>query len=263
LPERYFVSGQGADTVFGLNYSRKLKGLQAIGHIPEAARLLKGLGTLLGPRSPASPMLLRGAAILATSDDPNAFLSPVNSIAVYVDWSCLRRCFGDQVLRTALQFRREFVAQYLRSDHYLEKVHVIDLLTDTYELGVQRQQLFLANRREQLHPFFDDDVLQAGFAFSPERRYIKGLRSKYLLKELLEQTTSSRVARQPKGYSTFDEDLLEWMRSGPLRPLVQEIQLPGFMSRVEFDRLLGKPDYFLWVLLGYDLFRRRCLSRDC
>ena len=83
----------------------------------------------------------------------------------------LRRCFGDDALLKALRYRRELAARYLDSDHYLEKVHIVDLMTDTYELGVQRQQLFLARRREKIHPFFDDDILRAGFAI-PARRPI-------------------------------------------------------------------------------------------
>ena len=181
-------------------------------------------------------------------------------MAVYGDLGILRRCFGDGVLKKALQYRREFAAEYLDTDHYLEQIHVIDLMTDTYELGVQRQQLFLAHQREQLHPFFDDDTLRAGFAFHPDIRYIKGLRSKYLLKDLLEQKTESPVARRPKGFSIFEQDLFEWMQSGPLHPLVEDIRLPGFLSRAEFNQLLKKPDYFLWILLVYDIFQRRCLA---
>lgn len=260
LPPRYFMSGQGADTVFGLTYSKKLKGLHNARRIPGASSILKGLGTILKPATNISNMLLKGSAILACADDPNAFVSPINSIAVYGDLDIIRRCFGDEVLKKALQYRREFVAQYLDTDHYLEQIHVIDLMTDTYELGVQRQQLFLAHQREQLHPFFDDDTLRAGFAFHPDIRYIKGLRSKYLLKDLLEQKTESPVARKPKGFSVFEQDLFEWMQSGSLHPLVEEIHRPGFLSQVEFDQSLKKPDYFLWILLVFDIFQRRCLA---
>ncbi len=38
LPDRYFFCGQGADTVFGLAFSEKIKRLHEIGKIPGAAR---------------------------------------------------------------------------------------------------------------------------------------------------------------------------------------------------------------------------------
>ena len=260
LPPRYFMSGQGADAVFGLTYSKKLKGLHYARKIPGAPSMLKGLGTILKPATNISNMLLKGSAILACEDDPNAFISPSNSLAVYADLGIIRRCFGDGILIKALQYRREFVAKYLDTDHYLERIHVIDVMTDAYEVGVQRQQLFLAHQKEQLHPFFDDDTLRAGFAFHPDMRYIKGLRTKYLLKDLLEQKTDSPVARRPKGFSVFEQDLFEWMQSGPLRPLVEDIRLPGFLNRAEYNQLLNKPDYFLWILLVFDIFQRRCLA---
>jgi hypothetical protein len=132
-------------------------------------------------------------------------------------------------------------------------------LTDTYELGAQRQQVFLAYQKEQLHPFFDDAVLSTAFALSPETRYIKGFRPKYLLKDILSTETIAAVSKRPKGFSIFEEDLYAWMKSGSLRPLVSEIERPAFLSKVDFERQLQNPDYFLWILLIYDLFRKQYL----
>jgi asparagine synthetase B (glutamine-hydrolysing) len=264
LPARYLVSGQGADGLFGLSLDRKLQGLQCVQRIPGGAFMLNGLATILKPVKSVSTMLLKGSAILASADDPDAFVFPSNSIAVYIDLfsehNLIRRCFGDDLLRKALQYRRDLAAQYLGTDHYLDKVHAIDLVTDAYEVSAQRQQLFLAHQREQLHPFLDDDILRAGFKFHPDVRYIKGLRPKHLLKDLLVQKTGSLVARKPKGASIFELDLYGWMRSGPLRPLVEEIDLPGFISRSEFNQLIEQPNYFLWELLIFDVFRHRCLT---
>jgi asparagine synthetase B (glutamine-hydrolysing) len=260
ISARYFVSGQGADTVFGLTYSRKMKLLNYVRKIPGAAQILGGVGFIMKPIGSLSKLLLKGAAILSASGNPDSFMSPLNSIAVYCDLEVIRRCFGDEAIRKAFEYRRDFVAGYKNSEHYLEQFHVMDLMTDTYELGVQRQQLFLAHRKEQLHPFFDDDVLRAGFAFSPDTRYIKGLRSKYLLKDILALKTGSPAAKKPKGFSVFENDLFDWMVSGPLQSSVHEIKLPGFMSKVDFDKSLNTPDYFLWELLMIDLFQRRCLA---
>lgn len=261
LAGRYFVSGQGADTVFGLNYSKKLKALRIAEKFPGAVWVLRAAGGVLKPFSRLSQMALKAGDILASARDPDSFLAPVNSIVVYADPALLRRCFGDEALAKALRGRRELAARYLDSAHYLERVHVLDLMTDTYELGVQRQQLFLAQEREKIHPFFDDDILRFAFSIPPGRRYIKGMRPKYLLKELLQQKTGAAAARKPKGFSVWEADLLDWMRDGPLAPLVRAIELPGFLSRADFDRLLQNPSYFLWELLIFDLFRQR-LKKD-
>lgn len=259
-PYHYFISGQGADTLFGLTYSIKLKGIEMLRQVPASAMMLKGLGKILSPVKRFSTMLNKGANILLSEGDGDSYLSPSNSIAVYGDIEIVRSCFGDETLIKALRYRRDFASNYLKSNHYLEKVHVIDLMTDTYELGAQRQQIFLAHGAEQLHPFFDDDILRVAFSFPPDNRYIKGFRPKYLLKDLLTQKTNAVISNRPKGFSIFESDLISWMKSGPLRELIENIERPGFLSRVEFDRQLKSPDYFLWILLNFDIFCRRCLS---
>lgn len=146
------------------------------------------------------------------------------------------------------------------SDHYLETVHAIVLLADSYEVGVQRRQLFLANRRAQLDPFFDEVVLRVGFAFHPDVRYQRAFQSKHLLKNLLEPRTGFDAGRKPKGLSILEDAWYEWMRSGPLRPLVADIERPAFVSRPEYEQLVERPSYFLRVLLVLDIFRKRVLE---
>lgn len=261
VPIRFFFSGQGADALFGLEGATKLKGLKCLSRIPGAAIALRGSGTLLKPFTARSRQLLKGANILARANDPWAQESPQNTLAVYTDTERLRQCFGDQALRAALEYRRELAAQYRKSDHYLEQVYVMDLVTDSYEVDTQRHQLFLAHYREQLHPFLDEDILRAGFAFHPDVRYIRGFRTKYLLKDILEQRTGSAAAQRPKGFSIFESDLFNWMQNGPLRPWVDDIQLPGFVSRADYESLVQKPDYFLWGLLLLDIFQKRIPSQ--
>ena len=260
LPYRYFISGQGADTVFGLTYSKKLKGIQMLQQIPGSGKLLKGLGKLSLPFTRFSNVLNKGGNILLAANDPDSFISPSNSIAVYGDIEIVRKCFGDEVLIKALRYRRDLAEKYLDTNHYLEKVHLIDLMTDTYELGAQRQQIFLALGKEQLHPFFDDEILQVAFAFLPDVRYIKGFRPKYLLKDLLTQKTNATVSKHRKGFSIFEKDLYSWMKSGPLHELVENINLPSFLNSTEFERQLKNPNYFLWILLNFDIFQKQCLT---
>ena len=262
-PERYFFTALAADTLFGETMARKLKGLQYIGRLPFAIHLLRGLGTALAPLTAYSQTLLKGAGILASESDPNAYVSPLNSISVYeVDWEIARRCFGDQALREALAYRRNLAAQYSNSHHYLDKVHFIDLLTDTYDIAVQDHQLFLGQQKERVHPFFDEDLIKVALTFHPDMRYLKGFRYKHLLKRLLQQKTNAPVVHLPKGPSTVNDDLVEWMRSGPLRPLVEDMQLPGFMSKADFDSIVQTPNYFLWSMLTFDIFKKRVLKNQ-
>ena len=259
--ERFFFTGQGGDTLFGGELCRKLKGLNYLHRLPLAVQLLRSLGAVLAPIAPRpSHMLIKGAEIIASESDPDAYASPLNTNCVYVldeNWEMIRSCFGDQTLREALAFRRNLVAKYTNSHHYLDKVYFIDLSTDLWELAVQRQRLFLTNRLEQVSPFFDEDIIKAALTIHPDIRYIKGFRYKHLLRRLLWRNIKSPVAFKRKGPSTVNDDLVAWMRSGPLRPLVNEITRPSFMRKEDFNRLIQKPDYFVWPLLTMDIFQKR------
>lgn len=254
---RFFFVAQGADTLFGLGVSQRLKGLEIFRKTPGGRLALTALGTLLKPFSRRGQTLLKGAAIL--SGNPHLFFAPVNTIAVYSNLEIARRAFGDKALKQAFEYRRSWEEQYLNTSNYTEKVHIVDLLSDTYEIQVQSSQLFQANNKEQIYPFMDEDIIRFSLAFKPEVRYIKGFRTKPLLKDILEQNGLSQIARRRKGGSVFTNDLYAWMKSGPLHELIREIDLPGFISKTDFEALIQKPDRFLWSLLTYDIFQKKIL----
>jgi asparagine synthetase B (glutamine-hydrolysing) len=263
--ERYFFTGQGGDTLFGGESAKKLKALQLIHKIPFAVPLLRGVGAVLAPVTHRSRTLIRGAEIIASENDPDSYVSAANDVCVYVldeNWDTIRRCFGDEALRKALADRRNLIAKYSKSQHYLDKVYFIDLSTDLWELAVQRQRLFLAHHIEQASPFFDEDILKTALTIHPDMRYIKGFRYKHLLRRLLWQKTNAPVAHKRKGPSTVNDDLVAWMRTGPLRPLIDDIQRPGFINKADFERLLRKPDYFLWPFLTLDIFKKRVIENQ-
>ena len=126
---------------------------------------------------------------------------------------------------------------------------------------MKNQQLVHAHRMEQVFPFFDEDLLKVALTFHPDMRYIKGFRYKHLMRRLLEQKTNAPVAHKRKGDSTVNEDLVAWMRSGPLRPLVEDIQRPDFMNKADFEHMIQTPNYFLLGLLTFDIFKKQII--DC
>ena len=265
-PEQFFFSANAADLIFGNPDTGKLKGLEYLRRVPGAVHLLNGMGRVLARiNKDRAHTLRKGAEIIANRNNPDAYCSPLNTVGVTIfgeNWNVLRRCFGDLVIQEALASRRNLASQYSVSKHYLDKVHFIDQFTFTYEIAAQEQQLFLANKLEQVHPFNDEELLRTALIFHPEIRYIKNFRSKHLLKRLLYQKTSAPVSYMRKGGSATNEDLISWMSlGGPLRPLVEEIDRPGFMEKKDFVRLIKKPDYFLWTLLTLDGFKKRILGK--
>ncbi len=257
---RFFFVGQGADALFGLDIAKKIEFLEFLAKFPGSRLALARVGRFLEPLTGKSQTLLKGAEILSRPNDPHLFVAPTNTIGVYSNLDIARRSFGDQALRRVLEYRRNLETQYLNSINYTERVHIIDLLSDAYEVQIQSGQLFLAYNKEQIYPYLDDDVIRINLAFRPETRYLKGRRTKPLLKAILEQHGLSTIARQPKGGSVFTPDLYAWMRSGPLSEMIQAIDLPGFLSKADFERLVKNPDHFLWSLLTFDIFRKKILQ---
>lgn len=262
-PERYLFTGLAADSLLGNVESKKLKGLEAIRYIPFAGPLLKGLGSVFSFKPSLSNMFLKGAQLLNNIDNPDAFITSENIFHIHIfdsDWQVMRNSFGDDVLRETLAFRRNQSTMYSSSRHYLDKIHFIELFTETHEIAIQRQQLFLAHNRFQVDPFADEDLIKMMFTVHPDTRYMKGFKNKYLLKQLFAKKVSAKVANQPKGGSTTPEDLVARMRSGSLKPLIAEIERPAFMSQHDFEGVIQRSNYFLWQILTFDIFKKRIIG---
>jgi asparagine synthetase B (glutamine-hydrolysing) len=257
---RFFFVAQGADTLFGLKISKKLKILEYLSRVPASEMVLALAGGCLRPFTRRGQTLLNLADILSHLDDLDHPNAPINTEATIPDLGLARSCFGDEAIQRALEGRREREAAYLDSDHYTEKVHVGELLGDGYEIEAQSTQLFLSRNKEQVYPFLDEDVIRLSFAFRPQVRYIKGQRNKYILKDLLEQRATTPISRQAKGGSMFHPDLHRWMQSGSLRDMVSEISPPGCLSRRDFDNLVANPSLVLWHLLAFDIFQKHVLA---
>ncbi|MBU0731083.1 MAG: hypothetical protein KKA70_15215 [Proteobacteria bacterium] len=257
---RYFFCGQGADTLFGLDIAKKIKIIEMAKRIPGGVDLMLWGGKLLRPFLSVGQTLVKGANIIKNSDDADYFFAPHNTIAVYHNLSIARRCFGDDIIKQVFLYRRELEEMYLNSNDYTEKVHTIDLLSDTYEIGVQNSQLFMANDKEQIYPFMDQDIIEASFSINSRGRYINHLQVKPWLKQILNNKGLSQIYKKPKGGSVFTADLYKWMKEGPLKEMVMEIDIPSFLTKKDYDKLVEKPDKFLWALLTFDIFKKKLVD---
>jgi hypothetical protein len=206
--------------------------------------------------------------MLPELDNPRSYKTPANITAVYSDIEIARRCFGDQALGEALEYRQYLEDLYLGSNHHIEKVHMIELLADAYECGVVTNHLYLAHGCQQIYFFLDEDVIRIALAFDPDVRFFNGRQLKPLLKSILERTSFFDITRRPKGTSVFNEDVHEWMRNGPLRDMVLAIDRPSYLSKTDFEKLLevptwsplDSPNWFLWNLLIFDIFQKRIVG---
>jgi hypothetical protein len=261
-PLHFFMSGQAAEGTFGFDQAWKIKIGEKLHRVPGATPVVVSIARALGALPRHGKRLRRQAEKLRILHDAEAFESEMNAIDIMGDLNRLIRCFGEQQVGEALEYRRDLAEPYKASESILERIFLIDLLTDSYDVAAERNQLFLSNCAEIIHPYLDEDVLRAGFRFHPDVRYDYRGKEKYVLKKLLYEKTGLPTAWKAKGGAQFFAEFYTWMRAGSLRPLVDAIDLPGFISRQEFEDLAEKPDIFLWGLLTLDIFKRRILGAD-
>jgi asparagine synthetase B (glutamine-hydrolysing) len=257
---RFFFTALAADVLFGLGITRKIKAIELLRRIPGARLSLALCGKLLEPFTERCRVLLKGAELLSSFDDPHPFIAPASTIGTCSDLDIACRAFGTETVTDVLEYRRSLQKEYLASADCAERVHATLLLSYFYEIQAQSGQLFLACDKEQVYPFLDDDIIRISLAFRPRVRYIQGLRTKPALKDILEHHGLSSIARKRKGGTGFDKALSAWMRSGPLREMVADVERPGFLSKADFAEMTQAPGESLWSLLVFGVFKKRVLG---
>lgn len=265
----FFFVGTGGDTLHGTTLARKMTLLEKAHDLPFSNLAVASAAVLARPIAPRKAHGLRQiAGMLSELDNPYSYKIPANIIAVYTDINMARRSFGDEALKKAFEYRRQMEVQLLNSDHPIEKVHAMELITDAYETGVLVNHLYLNHHREQIYPYLDEEMIRISYAFDPNIRYLKGQQVKPLLTKILEQHSLASIAHRPKGDSVFTDDLYAWMKDGLLRDMVEAMDRPSFLSEADFKKLLEVPDWdpldepnwFLWSLLTFDIFQKRVIN---
>lgn len=260
---RCFFAGQGADALFGISEAKKVRLLEMTRHLPGAKLILELVAQTVAPfASSKAHGLHEVATMLAEANDPGSFMSPLNQVALSTQLELARRCFGEEVLKEALQCRLELAEQYLGSQHCLEKIHLIDLLTAAYEPAVIEYHFFAGQRKQLIQLFLDQDIIYAVMRFNPNFRFLDGFTTKPLPKRMLAQRHLAAIASQKKLGSTFNQDLYDWMKQGPLYDMVQAIELPGFVSKADYEKMIQNPGLFLFSLLTFDIFKKQLSMRS-
>jgi asparagine synthetase B (glutamine-hydrolysing) len=256
---RYYFSALGGDRLFGLNMARKIKWLDLASQIPASPLLMGVAGRLLRPVTPRGRSLQKAAQMLR---DRNHLSAPINTTGISADFGLALDSFGMETVERVFELRRAQVLEYLDSSNYQEKAHFAGFIDTTMDEANEGATFFQTHGQEQVYPFLDEDAFRTSLVIRPEERYIRGFRVKPILKQLLEQRSSSPAPRLPKLGSSFNPDVHIWMDRGPLRAMVRAIERPGFLSKSDLERLIEQPNYFfLWALLTFDIFNKRILKR--
>ena len=261
-PAMFYFAGQGADALHGLGEAYRTVLYNIAGDIPGSASIMKFAARLLKFLHPDYAYGIRLVAELLPKKNPELTLNhPLHLVAVLSNMELMLRSFGESVLLSVLNERINLTKQYLSGADLQENLHTIDLLTAGYEPAAIDGQYFTANGSQLIEFYLDEEVIRAAYAFIPKVRYLKGLTTKPLLKEILTQQGYKIIATRPKLSSTFNTDLYAWFRNGSLTERARAIERPGFLSQSDFEQLLSKPNRFSWNLLLWDIFKTQVLPK--
>jgi asparagine synthetase B (glutamine-hydrolysing) len=250
---RYLFSGQTADALNGLQVARHIYYFEKLRGVPRfIPRLLeRGLAPFHLPQIGRAGKALR---VYLAQDNPYLPDNFMNVLDNYTNWQVLYACFSPADIHEALDYRNQLEVEYLDSDNLLERIQMVDLLEAASDVACLNHQLALAFDRQVLYPYLDDLLLWANLRFDPRQRFFMGGRTKPVLKYILETKSASQATKNRKAGGGFSSDLFKWMEGGVMREMVEDMQRPDFLSRVDFEKIKRAPDWFTWNALNYDLF---------
>jgi hypothetical protein len=256
---RYLFIGFGADALFGGSLAPIWWTLERFQSLPAAKLWLAPIELLMRRIDTYQAFLLRRVmALLPQINDAYSPEYPGNDYELYTDFDLVKRCFGQEAIKEVFRSWQETEVDYLSSPSLIERSQLVSYL-NTERIGASLgYQTFLAHNIRLIHPYHDERLVRAAFAFHPRIRfYYQGTIKPILKKLVARKSPSGNPVKKPKLGSGFYPDLQLWMKKGVLRDMLYSIERPGYISQADFDRKLESPDWFTWNMLTLDLFKRR------
>lgn len=250
-------SGQGADGIYGFSIAEMMCRRQRYAHIPSP--VLRALGVALEPFWPTKADGARKTLqYLSTYRDDTSPEHPTNIQARYCDINTVTAWFGERAIVQTLANRRNLASLLVKPvmECEVERVHMVDLFSEALYAASMNLQLGAAVGCTVLHPYLDQEVVNAALRVDPLQRYYHDGRTKPLLKLALQEHTGLNFVSRVKRGGGFYADLCAWMRDGVLADMVRSIERPGYADRKSFHDKIDNPDWTTWNLLLMDLYVR-------
>jgi asparagine synthase (glutamine-hydrolysing) len=156
------------------------------------------------------------------------------------------------------------------AESLLDRLLYTDIKTYLHELLMKQDQMSMATSVESRVPFLDHKLVE--FACSlPERMKLRGLETKYILREAMKGELPGEIVRRKK--MGFPVPVGAWLR-GPFRHVLDEYVLSEramargiFNEEVVHDLVLrhaAGEDHAerLWSLINFEIWQRRFLDGE-
>jgi len=255
------LAGNGADALHGVSDLRAITYWRQLAVRPRLRQRLLAVLPELRARPSAEPWV----DALEMNGDPASLRDPTSFVSIAGELDIAIPAFGERALFDAFEERRQMELEFYGSEHFFERVMVLDLVSTGIDPTLSMMQLVGSQGVDALQVYMDEEAMAAPFAFSPDIRFLRGrvpwaYRPKPLQQALLQRRGLGAVVGRKKGGTNFTEDLWKWYTEGVLRERVEAIERPAWLSTEALAELKRRPTYILWNLVVFDAFRRRIVE---
>jgi hypothetical protein len=178
---------------------------------------------------------------------------------MYTDFDLVLRCFGEETIKKTFLWLQQEEVEVYGSDSIIERAYMMNYFSVILPDANLRHSLFGLHNIQLFQPYMYERFVETALLIDPRVRFYDKGTIKPVTKRLLQQKVNFDVNKPKLGGGLYPE-LVTWMKEGVLRDMVMNIDRPGFISKVDFEKKLADPDWFTWNMLTLDLLNKHVLQ---
>jgi len=252
-----FVSGVGADSAFGM--SLKIARFASWFRFPG----IRGALSSVAPHVPGHlGYRMRQVAPIAggfarNPMDPHGF---AGNARLFGDTSLFQSTVDPSLVTEAKAYELEYVTQRIERTAAVESVFLshIELAHWMLLFGnptMLERMVAHARGKRIIAPYADSRVLAELIRIPIDERYVRGLRAKWLLKDLLGQRLPGYPTDQRKKATALPYE--RFYNDGPLTTFWDHYDVPDVFTGKNRDALVGSPSTSTWNAITYAIWEKR------
>ncbi len=109
-------------------------------------------------------------------------------------------------------------------------------------------------------PFITGAVVATALEVPAADRYIKGMRNKYLLKDLLQKRVPTYPVDQRKGFTNVP--FSRYYKEGPLSRVWERYEVPDFIESDLARKIVQAGNWMTWNAVSYAILKKRVLDNS-
>lgn len=255
-PETTFILGEGADSVFGTD-----RGLRRIAGTFANRFGLAALG--LGRRLPGVVGYRSGQVLAYASEfaeEPSSNNGAAARSLLFGDPSLVQSIVGEDAVERVLELHLSVVFDRVdlevpQSDRFNSHMEIIRWRHTMSDLASLDRHSAQAAAKRSVQPYVHASVIDALRQAPAEKRYVKGLAGKWVLKEMLADRVPEYPVNQRKNATGLPFD--RYYTSGPLNDVWSRYDVPDFVPASKRSSVVDSPSPVTWNAITHAIWTEK------